>query len=131
MLVRNWNEFTDLPENTQIEQLSQIMTEIVNEAGRDFVYRNHNYSNCTYLKDDVPDCLIGRVLFRLGIPLEVLQEMDENIIAISSAEGPDLTGLSTSACDLLGVAQMKQDQGQNWGDALDTFLYEVKRKNNE
>lgn len=100
----------------------------------DYVYRRPEHmlplvdgegeteADCFYVHtapDDVdeltPGCLVGTVLYRLGVPLEVLEEWE-------GSGGYEVTsefGASRTACSLMSEVQSTQDGGQPWRVALE------------
>jgi hypothetical protein len=130
-------------------QAEQYLREVVAKAGNNFVYEHRDLTGipqcgttsglpsegCLYVWNDAPDCGVGRVLARHGVPLDVLRKW-EGVQA--NAMGPvvkDATsGLSAhgsyrltlgekglvteeAAC-FLAAFQLEQDAGDAWGDAL-------------
>ena len=107
------------------------MTDIVAEFGADYIYvkekrPNHvpeNYSGCWYVSQDgkEPSCLIGRVLYRMGVPLEILGQHEGD-----APNGPDLItllmdsyGFDHNTLNVLAFAQGMQDNGATWGKCLE------------
>lgn len=97
---------------TDIEKAIAVLTEVVNEAGRDYVYPRLN--KCVYVHEGKPDCIAARALVKLGVPLSILAGQ-EDVSAISLA----LTGQPNDVLLLLDIAQGAQDEGRTWGEALD------------
>lgn len=85
---------------------------------------------CRYLGDGEPLCLIGVLLDRLGIGLEVLAELDRE----DPDSGPKRLSFSThevwrgferKARSLMEFAQREQDGGRPWGGAVE---YAIRRE---
>lgn len=101
----------------------------VGEAGRDFVYREEHGRHqsgkptCVYVFNDKPSCLIGRALFRIGVPVEELRNHDEDTpYGVSASCVMDhLGGFSYKVGLAADYAQDVQDRGGTWGEALDKF----------
>lgn len=116
----------------------------VGAASPNFVYgeeRRHKYPDgsyawveCYYVDDFFDEggvwrghqagCIVGKVLNNLGVPLEDLYERNEDatssllwelgangVIAIAESDVRDID-------DLLSRAQLIQDDGKTWGDAV-------------
>jgi hypothetical protein len=104
----------------QITTVIQHMSEIVEEVGPSFVYLRPTGESCMYVRNGKPDCLIGRILHRMGVSLEKLQQCEE--------KGPDYInskfnlGLYDSTLSILRKAQNMQDGGMSWGDVLKSSL---------
>lgn len=90
----------------------------------DYVYdsgdRNeYGDMTCNYVQDGTPSCLVGHVLFRLGIPLTELSAFD--VAGGASADGVArlvLDGVTESTIKGLWFAQHAQDHGDTWAEAL-------------
>lgn len=115
------------------------MTEIVIDAQRALellrnkVHGNENFvypyagQTCVYVMNDCPSCLIGQVLADAGVSLKDLRVMDTireldidtDIKSLYQADvlSEDLI-ITEEAVDIFRIAQIAQDQGQAWGDAL-------------
>lgn len=126
----NWQNFLALPDNEKIRQILTTMENIVNEHGRDHRYETRSIDGdkgCFYSWDEEPDCLIAKVLHRLGISMNKLQNLDcansdDMPIAIGSPIAQEITGLNEQVSGVLATAQRAQDQGFTWGSALDTTM---------
>lgn len=107
----------------------ELLTDVVDRAGDDFVYQKLDMSDvqgeedmlpnegCRYAVDDRPSCLVGHVLHRSGVEMDVLNRLD---VAGTSASGLADFGLEVDwdAGEVLVAAQALQDRGECWGDAL-------------
>lgn len=105
-------------------QALQALKEVVAEApaGRDTVYQDRGTGGeCYYVRYGVPSCIVGRALHRLGVPIEVLQGLDTasmgDPIGASSLARRGVT--TPDAAVVFANAQLAQDRGKTWGQALD------------
>lgn len=111
------------------EDLLPRLRAIVAEEGEDFVYgQRHDGDNivCCYQWNGKPDCGVGRVLYRLGVPIETLQAMDRSSETISY-HYPRLRQdhniwFSPAAEALMELFQQDQDEQVPWGDALNNAI---------
>lgn len=103
----------------------EALNAVVDEKGDDYVYEGGRMSR-TYAVYDVPSCIVGNALHRLGVSISTLTEMDRRTIdgaAISSRkvlevlEGSGFI-LDNDAVMLLATAQVLQDAEIPWGDAV-------------
>jgi hypothetical protein len=123
-------------EELEVLAVLRTLKQVVEEAGDDYVYHHkirpdhlNTGKGCWYVDPEgkKPDCIVGRVLFRLGVSLNTLQRF-EGIMASglpsleTSAIGSGAIPLHRPALYVLGVAQGIQDTGGNWGDARDAAL---------
>ena len=136
--MSTWQEFTALTERAQIERVLAVMSEVVDEYGREYDYLAE-YSTCVYVANGEPSCLVGHVAFRLGLPLETMA--GDNPTAFESINGcaidtrmdhrpdqplrlPWARELTPGALHVLRAAQSVQDgavdSDSTWGEALDT-----------
>lgn len=121
MPTKNEDEVTKLDEFTKI---LNTMHSVVTLFGCSYKYPAG--VKCTYVtKDnqDNPDCLIGQVLYRLGVSIDTLRELDNRCGSISNSLSSTLrTKLSIITYDdtilVLQAAQSIQDLNLTWGEAL-------------
>ena len=73
-----------------------------------------DYLTCLYVWDGKPDCIAGHVLVELGVPVHVLSPWEGNACDCVSAS----MGMPMTSADVLRSAQIAQDQGHSWGEAL-------------
>lgn len=112
------------------------LREIVDEYGADHVYRKHHnaddFGYCLYVFNGEPDCIIGKLLVKLGFTVDQL--------AANEGEGApqvfanlygwdhfDMTNPS-SVPDVIMLAycvQVQQDGGRTWGQAVSDGIQEV------
>jgi hypothetical protein len=124
--------------NNHYDLIIEHLTAIVEEVGENFIYpRRHpsldsNYSLYSLLSDGVcvyvwqgkPDCIIGRLLHRLGVSLEELSACEgENASAACSrlANSPALSTLEFTDKDLMFLDRIQrlQDGGRTYGNILE------------
>lgn len=103
----------------------ELLTDVVDTYGEDTVYEKVTLKfgesagtlGCVYQDQGRPSCLVGHVLNRAGVPLGRLEELDDRgVSARSLHEHLDQVGFD--ACRVLSNAQLGQDSGETWGDAL-------------
>lgn len=106
------------------KQVTEAITAVVAEVGRDFVYVPPGGVGemCRYEHEGAASCLVGRVLKRLGATLQDLRECES-----AGSVGTEVArrcGLSISirALNALYTAQQAQDHGATWGKALADYL---------
>lgn len=107
------------------EQVRQALVEAVAEKGEDYVYSNPEGESakdavvsCSYVHGDVPGCLVGNALHRLGVPLSALEARELRGAYSVAKEVIDVTDGRGTFYTLLGEVQDAQDNGAMWGDAL-------------
>ena len=96
---------------------------VVEKAGPDYMYDPSR--GCLYFRDDQPSCGVGRALHELGVPTEVLAEMDEVPFAtgIKMPRVQELLQkngfrLTERAVEALVIFQRYQDGRVPWGQCL-------------
>lgn len=99
------------------DKVIEVMEGIVKDYGVAFVYHRHKTEEgymgpeCTYVWDNEPDCFIGHVMHRLGVPIDEAMNYDGTIDIL--AFNRDLP-FDKDARRVLREAQAQQDQGENW-----------------
>lgn len=101
------------------EKIMATLREVVAERP-EFIYQKPlasegNVAVCRYVHGDVPGCLVGQVLHRLGVSLGTLS-VHEGQPAHSLADTLDIG--SQAVRWALNAAQTAQDGGSTWGEAL-------------
>ena len=94
------------------------MADVVFDYGPDYVYPLASQARCVYTVDGEPSCLVGHALHRLGVSIADLETMDAagfGAIMVVDVPGATLVG---DAREVFGQAQMAQDAGRTWGNAL-------------
>lgn len=112
------------------EAFINALEETVEETGRDHVYDMEHkveVGMCSYVHNGEPDCIIARVLSKLGVPVEWLATQEGTSasgvmrrIGYSGTGPMDYGKLSWAATS----AQNFQDNGGTFGGALDLFKRE-------
>lgn len=118
-------------------EVTEAADEILREFGSSYVYRSCPTNGCSYVhsgevtvsgelkKEDVPGCIVGQILFRLGVPLASMKQYgsltEYTRGRMLQEKGIELTDM---AFDFLTTVQYFQDQGSNgwiavaWGEAV-------------
>jgi hypothetical protein len=100
-----------------------LLAGVVRDRGDDYTYRpvcleKGNYFTCLYARDGSPDCLVGVVLGRAGVPAADLEAFgDAGIHELYFAGAVPVT-MTFGAVVVLRAAQLAQDRGGTWGEAL-------------
>lgn len=99
-----------------VEQVRELLVRAVEEKGPDYVYPGAAVGQCRYLDRETrePSCIVGHVLTWAGV--EIFPEH----------EGTSAWGVAPSSWDgdlrvALLEAQVVQDGGKSWGEALAAF----------
>lgn len=103
------------------ERSLELLEEVVTEAGEDYVYSfNYGYQGtCVYVSDGKPACLVGRVLAKHGVPVQELAAWDNLAnIGASAIDQVNAPFITDEALKILLTAQLTQDDGATWGQAL-------------
>lgn len=103
----------------------RLLEEVVAAKGEDYVYVPRSSDGaCTYLHGRKPGCIVGHVLIRHGVPVEVIRKWEDRS-ADSLYHGGGLPNAATltpltdePTAVILQQAQEIQDQGKPWGEAL-------------
>lgn len=107
------------------QQALDLLEQVVDEGGRDFVYPQDENGNCQYVRDGAPSCLVGKALFKAGVKMEDLIRLDEgtadtNGPVAACAMDDVIPGVADyEALYVFNQAQQTQDLGDTWGSALD------------
>jgi len=121
-----WEDYVSLDESAQLARGLEVMREVVAEVGPGYVY-----GQCRYVDYEgtvrKPGCLIGRVLNRLGLPLETMEEIDNGTCIYNPISGtrPEwVRGVHPSALLAFKAAQEVQDErrageANDWTTALE------------
>lgn len=115
-----------------LERTKQLLEEAVAEKGTDYVYADPWGNSptgdggmpCYYVHDDQPGCIVGHVLYKAGVPLDALFEV-EHSPADQAVAGLDGLDVETWVYSLLRNVQRQQDMGVPWGEALRIGLTET------
>jgi hypothetical protein len=108
-----------------LERVVETAKMVVAERGEDYVYEGpgdvRGNGMCRYVYRDQPSCLVGHVLYRLGVPLETLKSADGVSFAATDVCSDLLRGSAFDdgeIGDFLDAVQSRQDIGETWGNAL-------------
>jgi hypothetical protein len=112
-------------EKTDIRTMISAMKQVIAEAGPDYVYQKRNdvfTGGCCYVYNGEPDCLIARVLSKMGVSVSAIKSW-EGKAAYHMSPKFDWAcikpiGLLHPTTELLGTAQTFQDNGFPWGRCL-------------
>lgn len=121
-----------LPEGYQLLDLPEAMrlaAEVIAEVGADHRYfgddENVDAGDCQYVTEDrEPDCLVGRILHRHGVPIEILT-LWEGYSAREMGHGygrrevPTQSLVTDRAAQVLEMMQSRQDDNLAWGRVLE------------
>jgi hypothetical protein len=110
---------------SQIHQVVEVvghLENIVAEYGADYVYQRRQLNGpdpfapvCVYVWNGEPDCIAGKVLARMGVSIEKLASYEGSSVSVVA---PVVSNLGDAATNVLRVAQVVQDKGGTWGEAL-------------
>lgn len=114
---------------------------LVDVKGEDFVYNpvvldDGVGTQCVYVLDGAPSCLVGQFLANLGVPVERLEVADMGSYGAGLPAGVLLENLRDEevitytddhVCSALSEAQYAQDSGRTWGAALEEAKRIVER----
>jgi len=109
---------TSLAEITPSRALLALRQAVAGREGTIYVNENGDRDGCYYIHGDlvtgtaVPGCLIAHALHAEGVSLETLSVYEGVAVAGMFDRG------STAAGNILEHAQVKQDRGRTWGEAL-------------
>lgn len=120
------------------DQALRLMRDVRNDKGHDYRYITHveadqGSKECRYFEgstpeDVTPGCIVGHVLHKLGYEPTFQSDFydQDRLVRNDGIEGQDATGLvSMHVIDaseevglVLKAAQMAQDQGMTWTQAI-------------
>lgn len=115
------------------EKTKELLAEAIAEKGAGYVYVNSNLGedslgHCSYVHtlengELIPGCLVGDVLNRAGVQLEVLNLKHAGAaIVLSDLAYMGILEADTESHDLLWLAQGQQDKKVPWGEAVERAL---------
>lgn len=104
------------------DEMFTAMTAVVEEAGPSFVYprrptRHACNTKCVYVYEGNPDCLIGKVLVKLGFTVDDLIDLHNHRASVSFKLGV-FKNFTESALRSMDIAQRAQDEGLPWDRCL-------------
>lgn len=109
------------------EQVIDVMRAVVAEVGPGFVYERPAPSDtygdvCMYVHTDDagnprPGCIVGHVLHRLGVPLDVLASHEKNgaMGMINALQARHVISMTETVRCMLHNMQSDSDDGRPWG----------------
>lgn len=109
-----------------VDGVMGLLRKIVFEKGADFTYHKvENSVTCHNFHGDEPGCIVGHVLVELGLDSSLAQRLriegSENA-AVSCdrlSRSPEFDwAFDEDTVQVLTVAQVAQDDGKTWGEAL-------------
>lgn len=95
---------------------------IIAQKSTNFTYTTHSGSNgtCTYVWKGEPDCLIGRYLVDLGLPIEAFEPHEgkgvDDLFQDGHLEGYEFSA-EPEAIIAMAKIQHLQDNDYSWGEA--------------
>jgi hypothetical protein len=110
-------------------QIRTAAREVYDEVGPKFTYKDvepgweRGHSACTYTKKAkggalTPGCIVGRILAKCGVSLDVLHICNGGIYSLySHLKAQDII-LPMSLYEILVTTQVNQDAGKPWHEAL-------------
>jgi len=106
------------------QRVYEAMKQVVQEAGPDFVYDKNacgRDGSCRYYWRDQPDCLIGKVLAKLGIDVKTeLEGVGQRPYDWRRTSRQYLAERFTdNALAIMQTAQLLQDKGTSWGNCIE------------
>lgn len=113
-----------------VDTVNPVLDALLKEFGEDYVYPGSKYKVCSYAANGQPSCLVGQVFYRLGVPIETLEEYDEvgNVLALAdpqcaldgktALESAGVVVGDSRVLHILDSAQGWQDQGETWGESV-------------
>ena len=114
------------------DRVVEVTKQVVAEHGMEHVYEKPMVNRlggemamCLYVHNGRPSCLVGHVLHRLGVPLDVLAQGDDQSQDASSMCYEVLYNTDFAdemIASFLSTVQATQDAGYTWGYALESGL---------
>lgn len=101
----------------ELDDVRRAGAELLDEFGRDHVYERVGGTACLYEYRGEPSCFVGRIMHRLGVPVDVLAEWDHDPIDLTDGAVLPGVALDDLARAWLAAAQTWQDRGESWGAA--------------
>jgi hypothetical protein len=106
------------------ELVIEKLEEIIAEYGADYVYERvscpeNDWTACVYVHHGEPSCLVGHFVSRIGLDVTALDGCTETSYWMADYFRTDQVMFTISALDALREAQIEQDCGKTWGEALE------------
>ena len=118
------------------EKARELLARAVAEKGEDYVYEwqegAYTYA-CMYFHGDQPGCIIGHLLAYQGVKPEDLGDYNtwdvgtlaEQDLDVGTLAEQGLIDAPLPVVKALAKAQLAQDDGATWGEALKAFDAEI------
>jgi hypothetical protein len=109
----------------------ELLIDIVDQYGEDVVYERvpkvagGSGMVCQYQDRGQPSCIVGHVLARAGVPMDVLYELD--VLGAPADRLGSHVRVDGQAAQVLNAAQCVQDAGKTWGEALESAKAKYQR----
>lgn len=104
------------------EETLRALNEVVREKGYKYAYPRERRGACYNVFEGEPDCIVGHVLVRLGVPIEWFDTDSRDNADVGDVCKAlylqDLFEFEEDAKDLLGYSQAAQDNAIPWGEAV-------------
>lgn len=95
----------------------ELLIDVVDTYGPETVYERGSVDRCRYEYGGAPSCLVGHVLYRAGVTVDLLRLLDhQGCPAVALAK--EIEYVDPEAALVLDVVQCCQDNGATWGEAL-------------
>jgi hypothetical protein len=114
--------------NLTYDKAVSLIREAIAEKGEDYVYEKID-DGCYYVHGGQPSCLVGHVLVRAGVNMDLLEAegglYDAHGYADALCGELEREGILTAGrrtIRLLNEVQYNQDRGVSWGAALESGL---------
>lgn len=128
------------------DNVREHFTAILADKGAEYTYTTTGRAgSCVYVDDNGPSCIIGQLLSRVGVPLDVIAHLDDRVMledeegteyeagdtALSSLiDGNVLHGFGIEIQDehletVLKQAQDEQDQGVHYGAVIGNTFHRL------
>lgn len=107
-----------MPEILDATTALRLLEEVVADFGEDYIdpTSDENGGACSYWEGNMPGCIVGQVLHRHGYSDLDLQCFDAWGAVGIDENWPDI--LLEGGASILSAAQVLQDTGHSWGEAL-------------
>jgi hypothetical protein len=111
------------------DQIRTAAREVYDEVDSKFTYQDvvpqwrRGYSACLYTKDVegqplTPGCIVGRILAKCGVPLDMMHTCEGGIYSLYNHLKDQGIILPEAVREALTTAQVIQDAGRPWHEAL-------------
>lgn len=116
--------------NLTYDKAVSLIREAIAEKGEGYVYEKIN-DGCYYVHEGQPSCLVGQVLVKAGVDMDLLNADDPSALyeahgyADALCDRLEAEGILTAGrrtIRLLNEVQYNQDRSVPWGAALNSGL---------